>query len=148
MDALSVARAIPGAGVDETPAAAAIALGLDPAASEPEVLDAIARLRAPLEELEELVRDMVDLAVGSRRVRRIHRAWARAFAQRDPEGFLRFLRLAPVVGFRTATAELAALVVERRPRRGFTGALAEVAAEHPELITEARREATATEGQA
>lgn len=135
---------VDGAGVDETPAAVKAALELAPAATEDDVLAAIEHLSNAV---HAGASKLVAQGIALRRVRRIHRSWALAFASRDPDGFACYLAVAPAEGFSTATAELAALIDERLARRGLAGALEDIAAEHPDLIAEVRREASATEEQ-
>lgn len=130
---------VEGAGVDETPAAVKAALELAPATTEDDVLAAIAHLN---DAIHAGATELVAQGIALRRVRRVRRAWALAFARRDPDGFARYLAVAPAEGFPTATAELAALIDERQARCGFAAALEDIAATYPDLIAEIRREAT------
>jgi len=120
------------------------ALGLDEAASEPDILAAISAQRSTPTDNDIRIRALADKAIALGRLSRRLRPWAVAYARRDPRGFAAFVECAPEQPVRSASWELVALARERSEESKGTidlaAALNVIVREEPDLAAQVEEE--------
>lgn len=119
--------------------------GLPPTASGSEVVAEAVRLKAAQREFsDQFASSAVRVGIDTGRLLRVHRPWATAFAQRDPEAFVAFLEGAPKWPTRSAVDEYLFLtqraIARSDGKLAFRDAMTQVASEHRELVDEVRAE--------